>query len=330
MLVQRSPHDYAGQQVLITGATGLIGRELARRLVEAGARVRTTSTHAPAEPFAGAEAHLVGDLLDRSFADQVTAGMEGLFHCAGRRGSIGIQTTRATTMLADNLLIDFNVLEAARRQGVGRVVYLSTVSVYPPVPLYQEDLAWSANPHPGDQFAAWAKRMGEKLIEAHGVQYGLANAAIVRPVNTFGPYDSFNAPTALVIPALIKRVMDGQNPLVVWGDGSAVRDFLYVEDLVEGLLLAYEKGIGEGPINLGTGRGFSIREVVDAIVKASGLKPVLQWDTSKPTGEARKVADITRARRILGFEPKVALADGIAATIAWYRRHGADLRVPAA
>jgi GDP-L-fucose synthase len=330
MLVQRSPHDYAGQRILVTGATGLIGRELVKRLVRAGARVRTTSTHSPTDRFEGSDLHLVGDLLDRSFAEEATAGVEGLFHCAGRRGSIGIQTTRATTMLANNLLIDFNVLEAARRQGVGRVVYLSTVSVYPPVPLYQEDLAWSANPHPGDQFAAWAKRMGEKLIEAHGVQYGLANAAIVRPVNTFGPHDSFHAPTALVIPALIKRVMDGQNPLVVWGDGSAVRDFLYVEDLAEGLLLAYEKGIGQGPINLGTGRGFSIREVVDAIVKASGLKPVLQWDTSKPTGEARKVADITRARRILGFEPKVPLADGIAATIAWYRQNGARLREPAA
>jgi len=313
---------FAGKRILVTGATGLIGRALVPRLLETGAELRTTSTSPASRGFphhARAVEHMVGDLTDRRFADSAAAGMDGMIHLAGRRGSVGIQTTQAATMLGENALICMNALEAARRAGVARIVYTSTVSVYPPMDLYREDLAWSANPHPADQYAAWAKRLAEKLIEAYKVQYGLDNIAIVRPVNTFGPYDNFDPKTALVVPALIGRALSGQNPFVVWGDGTAVRDFLYVDDLVDGILLAYERGLGQGPINLGSGRGYSIREVVEAVLAGAGLRPELRWDMSKPAGEARKVADITRARRILGFEPRIGLAEGIRRTIAWYR-----------
>ena len=315
---------YASKRILVTGATGLIGRALVPRLLDRGAIVRTTSTSAPTRGFphhARAVEHLIGDLTDRNFADRAALDMDGVIHLAGRRGSVGIQTTRAATMLGENTLICMNTLEAARRAGAARIVYTSTVSVYPPMDLYREDLAWSANPHPADQYAAWAKRMAEKLIEAYKIQYGMDNVAIVRPVNTFGPYDNFDPKTALVVPALIGRALGGENPFVVWGDGSAVRDFLYVDDAAEGLLLAYEKGLGQGPINLGSGRGYSIREIVDAVLAHAGLAPELRWDTTKPAGEPRKVADLTRARAILGFEPKVDIAEGIRRTIAWYRQN---------
>lgn len=315
---------YAGKRILVTGATGLIGRALVPRLLDRGAIVRTTSTSAPTRGFphhARSVEHLVGDLTDRGFADRAALGMDGVIHLAGRRGSVGIQTTRAATMLGENTLICMNTLEAARRAGVARIVYTSTVSVYPPMDIYREDLAWSGNPHPADQYAAWAKRMAEKLIEAYKIQYGMDNIAIVRPVNTFGPYDNFDPKTALVVPALIGRALSGENPFVVWGDGSAVRDFLYVDDAAEGLLLAYEKGLGQGPINLGSGRGYSIREIVNAVLAHAGLAPELRWDTTKPAGEPRKVADLTRARAILGFEPKIDVAEGIQRTIAWYRQN---------
>src|SRR5712671_3202490 len=134
--------------------------------------------------------------------------------------------------------------------------------------------------------------MAEKLIEAQRVQHGFEGATIVRPVNTYGPHDNFNTRTALVIPALIRRMLDGEDPFVVWGDGSAIRDFLYIDDAVDGMLLAYQHGLGRGPFNLGSGRGYSIRELVDAIVASSGLTPTVEWDESKPAGESRKVADI--------------------------------------
>lgn len=316
--------SYRDSRILVTGATGLIGRELVDRLLAQGAKLRTTSRRPPppAFPLDRVE-HRVGDLTDRCFAEQVMDGIEGLFHLAGRRGSIGIQRTRAATMLGENLRICLNVLDAARRAGVGRILYTSTVTIYPPMEIYREDLAWSGDPHPGDQYAAWAKRMAEKFIEAQEIEYGFANTAIVRLVNTFGPHDNFDPQTALVVPALIARAASGEDPLVVWGDGSAVRDFLYVSDAVDGILLAFEKAVGKGAINLGSGRGHSIREVAAAVIKATGYRGKLAWDTSKPAGEPRKVADIARARQILGFAPKLDLETAIARTVAWYRREGA-------
>jgi GDP-L-fucose synthase len=323
------PELFQGKRILVTGATGLFGHGLTNRLVALGASVRAVSRGQRRIALPEVE-HLAGSLANPDFAARAVAGMDGLFHCAGLRGSIGIQTARAADMLAGNMLIDFHTLEAARRAEVGRILYVSTVSVYPPLPVYQEDLAWSADPDPGHQYVSWAKRMAEKLIEAHRVQYGFEGATIVRPVNTYGPHDDFNENTALVIPALIRRMLDGEDPFTVWGDGKAIRDFLYIDDCVDGMLLAYARGLGRGPFNLGSGRGYSIGEVVDAIVAASGLSPRIAWDTSRPAGEARKVADITRAHRELGFAPSTTLADGIARTIAWYRearRSGTTLRL---
>ncbi len=310
-------------RILVTGATGLFGRELVDRLLSLGARLRTASILPPPADFPAERVeHLTGDLADRAFADQAMKGVTGLFHLAGRRGSVGIQRKHAATMLGENLMICLNTLDAARRAGVERILYTSTVTVYPPMEVYREDLVWSANPHHADEFASWAKRMAEKFLEAQEIQYGLRNSVIVRPVNTFGPHDDFAAETALVVPALIGRALSGENPFTVWGDGSAVRDFLYVADAVDGMLLAYEKGIGQGAFNLGSGRGHSIRELVAAVLKATGQGQPVAWDTSKPSGEPRKVADITRARQILGFAPKVELAEAIARTVQWYRANG--------
>lgn len=322
--------NYGAGRILVTGATGLIGRALVDRLLSAGARVRTTSRRPPPADFPTDRVeHSVGDLMDRSFAERVVDGMDGLFHLAGRRGSVGIQIKQGATMLAENVMICFNVLEAARRANVRRILYTSTVTVYPSMEVYREDKVWSGNPAPGNQYVAWAKRMAEKLIEAQEVQYGSANTVIVRPVNTFGPHDDFNPHSALVVPALIIRALSGEDPFVVWGDGSAVRDFLYVSDVVDGILLAFEKGVGKGAFNIGSGRACSVRELVTIVLEKTGRKPQIVWDTSKPAGEARKVADITKAREVLGFEPKVDLGTGIAKTVEWYRRQATLRRLAA-
>ncbi len=315
------PELYAGKTILVTGATGLYGRALIPRLVAAGAKVRAVSTKAAPPGFPGGPAveHLAGDLTDRHFADRAAAGADGLFHLAGRRGSIAIQIKHGATMLSQNTLICMNTLEAARRANVARIVYTSTVSVYPPLETYREDLAWSANPHPGNEYVAWSKRIVEKLIEAYAIEYGMKNVAVVRPVNTFGPHDDFDPKTALVVPALIGRALSGEDPFTVWGDGSAVRDFLYVEDAVDGLFAAYERGLGQGPVNLGSGRGYTVREVVASVLKHAGVAPKVVWDTSRPAGEARKVADTARAKEILGFSPRVGFDEGVRRTIEWYR-----------
>ncbi len=314
------PALYSGKTILVTGATGLYGRALIPRLVASGARVRAVSTRPPPQDFPKGPAveHLAGDLTDKAFADRIAVGADGLFHLAGRRGSIAIQIKHGATLLAQNTLVCMNTLEAARRANVARIVYTSTVSVYPPLETYREDLAWSANPHPGNEYVAWSKRIVEKLIEAYAIEYGMKNIAVVRPVNTFGPHDDFDPKTALVVPALISRALSGEDPFTVWGDGSAVRDFLYVDDAVDGLLAAYERGLGAGPVNLGSGRGYTVREVVASVLAHAGTSPKIVWDTTKPAGEARKVADTARARAILGFAPRVGLDEGIRRTIEWY------------
>lgn len=317
------PHPLAGRpyqdrRILVTGAAGLFGRALVPKLASLGAVVRTTS-RTPPVPALPSTDHRIGDLTDRRFAEEVTSGMEAVFHLAGRRGSIGLQTAKAATMLGENALICLNTLSAAQRAGVKALVYVSTVTVYPPMAVYREDLAWSANPHPGDQYAAWAKRIAEKYVEALAIEHGFADVAVVRPVNTFGPFDDFDPKTALVVPALIGRAEARETPFVVWGDGSAVRDFLYVDDAVRGLLLAYERGLGQGPINLGSGTGYSIRAIAEAVLAATGHPGPITWDTSKPSGEPSKVADMTRAREILGFGAEVSIEDAIARTVAWYR-----------
>ena len=210
-LGRASSELFSRGRILVTGATGLFGRELVDRLLALGAHLRTASILPPPADFPAERVeHLTGDLADRAFADQAMKGVTGLFHLAGRRGSVGIQRKHAATMLGENLMICLNTLDAARRAGVERILYTSTVTVYPPMEVYREDLVWSANPHHADEFASWAKRMAEKFLEAQEIQYGVRNSVIVRPVNTFGPHDDFAPETALVVPALIGRALSGK------------------------------------------------------------------------------------------------------------------------
>jgi len=314
---------YEGKRILVTGATGLLGRHLVPRLLERGANVRTAARGQAPACWKNID-HCRGDLLDPAFAARICDGMDGLFHLAGLRGSIGLQQKMAASLMGDNLLLDLNIFKASLVAGIARRVYVSTVTVYPDLEEYHEDLAWSDNPHPSAEYVAWSKRMAEKFLEAQAVQFGQDTAAVLRLVNSFGPFDDFDPETALVVPALIHRVLSGEDPLVVWGDGSAVRDFLYVEDAIAGLLRGYEAGIGEGPINLGSGTGYSIKDIVQIVVAASELSPSIQWDVSKPSGAAKKVLIVDKARDILGFTPAVDLETAIARTLDWYKSQRAD------
>ncbi len=311
---------YANKRVLVTGATGLIGRDLVRLLLQAGARVRAACFHDPVDPEPGVE-YVRGDLRDRRYCARVADGCAYVFHLASLRGSVDLGRRRAADFFVNLLLMNTNMMEEARKANVERYLFASSVCVYAPARVFIEDEAWQQPPHPSDEFAGWAKRMGELQATAYQEQYGWDRIAIVRPVNTYGPYDDFDVASAQVIPALIARVLGGENPLRVWGDGSAVRDFLYSTDAARGMMLALERFACGKPVNLGSGRGYSIREVVEAILHASGTRPLVEWDTSRPSGEPYRVADLTRARTELGFEPCVSLAEGVARTMRWYREN---------
>ncbi|MCR9257497.1 MAG: NAD-dependent epimerase/dehydratase family protein [Alphaproteobacteria bacterium] len=306
---------FDGRTILVTGATGLIGRSLVPGLMDLGATVRTASRSAAPGDWPD---HRRGDLRDPAFVDDICAGIDGLFHLAGIRGAISWQRAEAATLLGENLLMDLLVLRATA--AVPRRVYTSTVTVYPSLDGdAREDQAWDGDPHPSAEYVAWSKRMAEKFIEAQALQSGRGNTAVLRLVNSFGPHDDFDPETALVVPALIHRIETGENPLTVWGDGSAVRDFLFVEDAVEGLIRGYLQGIGEGPINIGSGSGLSIREVVETLVAVSGRDIQIAWDDTKPAGAARKVVATEKARHLLGFSARTPFAEAAAQTLAWYR-----------
>ena len=161
--------------------------------------------------------------------------------------------------------------------------------------------------------------MGELQTESYRIEYGWDDIYIVRPANVYGPYDNFDPQNAMVIPSLIKRALDGETPLTVWGDGSSIRDFIHAKDVARGMLIVFEKGFTQ-PVNLGSGTGVTIKEIVEIIVNNIPTKPEVVWDTSKPSGDKKRLLDISRAKSI-GFEPKISLEEGIKEVMEWYQQN---------
>ncbi|MFH0732100.1 MAG: NAD-dependent epimerase/dehydratase family protein [Candidatus Omnitrophota bacterium] len=309
---------YKNKKILVTGGTGLIGIPLAEMLIKQGARVRIASLDNPSRAHPEAEFMQI-DLTSFENCKRACKGMDFVFHLAGIKGSPAMASKRPASFFVPLLQMNTSMMEAARQCGVKRYLYTSTIGVYSPAEVFYEDDVWKTFPSENDRFAGWAKRMGELQAEAYKIEYGWSDIAIVRPANVYGPHDNFNPDNAMVIPSLIKRAMDGENPLNVWGDGSAVRDFIHAKDAARGMLIALEKGIGCA-INLGSGKGFSIREIVDIIVNNMRAKPDVVWDASKPSGDKKRVMDISKARSI-GFHPEISISDGIKETMDWYQKN---------
>lgn len=310
--------NFEGKNILVTGGTGLIGRPLVEMLIEGGARVRIASLDDPSRAHPRAEYHRV-DLTEFSNCLKVCDGMDYVFHLAGVKGSPGIIMKKAATIFVSFIRFNTHMMEAAHRCGVERYLYTSTIGVYSPAEIFYEDDVWKTFPSKNDWYAGWAKRMGELQAQAYDAEYGWDKIAIVRPANVYGPYDNFDPLNAMVIPSLVKRAVDGENPLTVWGDGSAVRDFIHARDVARGMIIAIEKGLGQ-VINLGSGTGVSIKEIVDIIIANMKVKPEVAWDTSKPTGDRKRVMDISRAKAI-GFRPTISLEEGIKEVMDWYCRN---------
>jgi GDP-L-fucose synthase len=303
-------------RVLVTGGAGLIGSPLVELLLERGARVRVAALDPPSLAPEGVEYHRL-DLTEMSPCLRLCDGMDYVFHLAGIKGSPAMSARRPASFFVPTLAMNTNVLEAARRCGVRRVLYTSTIGVYGPAELFREDDVWKTFPSERDRFAGWAKRMGELQAEAYRIEYGWDRFTIVRPANVYGPRDNFDPRSAMVIPSLIERALSGEDPLVVWGDGSAVRDFIHADDVARGMILMMEREAA-GPINLGSGVGVSIRRLVELIVAGVSPAPRVVWDPSQPVGDRVRLMDVGRARA-LGFEARISLEEGIRRTMEWYR-----------
>jgi GDP-L-fucose synthase len=306
------------KKVLVTGGTGMIGRALVELLLKEGAQVRIASLDDPSRALPGTEFKRVNLMfLDKCL--EVCSGMDYVFQLAGIKGSPMMTAKKPASFFVPTISFNTNMMEAARQSGVTRYLFTSSVGVYAPAEVFHEDDVWKTFPSPNDKFAGWAKRMGELQAEAYKIEYGWDKIAIVRPANVYGPYDNFDPQNAMVIPSLIRRAMDGEDPLTVWGDGSPIRDFIHCQDVARGMMLAMEKADGQ-PINLGSGEGVTIKQIVEIIVSHLKKKPKLVWDTTKPSGDKKRLMDISRARS-LGFKPSVSIEQGICEVMDWYETH---------
>jgi GDP-L-fucose synthase len=313
---------YKGKNVLVTGGTGLIGRPLVEMLIEQDAKVTVVSLDDPSRAPKGCS-FVKADLREFSSCMDVCKDRDIVFQLAGVKGSPAMTAKRPASFFVPTMQFSFNMMEAARRQGTERFLFTSSVGVYQPAEVFYEDSVWTTFPSPNDRFAGWAKRMCELQAEAYKIEYNWDKISIVRPANVYGAYDNFDPANAMVIPSLIRRAVDGERPLTVWGDGSPIRDFIHARDVARGMMLAVEKGINE-PINLGSGSGVTIKEVAEMVAKHVPGGPIdLVWDADKPAGDAKRLMDMTRASKY-GFTCEVSIEDGIRETIEWFVKNRGD------
>jgi GDP-L-fucose synthase len=295
--------------VLVTGGGGFLGSRLVERLRSDG--------HEPFVPRSGDyDLTHEGDAR-RLFAD---AEPELVFHLAAEVGGIGANRANPGRYWFANLAMGVNVLEQCRLTGVRKLVVTGTVCAYPkhtPVPFHENDL-WNGYPEETNAPYGIAKKTLLVGAQAYREQYGL-NSIFLLPTNLYGPGDNFDLETSHVIPALIRKMDANPEEVVLWGDGSPTREYLYVDDCAEGLALAAERYDRPEPVNLGTGVETSIRETADLVAEAVGFTGRIVWDTSMPNGQPRRSLDASRARELFGFEAPTQLRDGLARTVAWYR-----------
>jgi GDP-L-fucose synthase len=296
-------------RTLVTGGGGFLGSHLVERLREDGI-----------EPFVARRRDY--DLTREADAARLfdDARPELVFHLAAEVGGIGANRASPGRYWYANLMMGAHVLEHARERGVGKVVIAGTVCAYPkftPVPFHEDDL-WNGYPEETNAPYGVAKKSVLVGAQAYREQYGL-DAIFLLPANLYGPRDNFHPTNAHVIPDLIRKMVASPDEVVLWGDGSPTREFLYVDDAVEGLLLAAKRYDGSEPVNLGTGSEISIRELAGLIAELTGFEGEIVWDTSQPNGQPRRALDTSRARELFGFEAQTPLRDGLERTIAWYR-----------
>jgi GDP-L-fucose synthase len=305
----------ADARVLVTGAAGFLGRAVQERLAAAGC----ASVVAPRQ----AEYDLTREAdVERLFAAHP---VDLVLHLAADVGGIGYNVAHPGQVFYANVMMGALVMEYARRSGAGKLVGVGSVCAYPEharVPFREEEL-WNGYPEPTNGAYGSAKRMMLVQGQAYRAQYGF-NAVHLLMMNLYGPGDHFEPERSHVIPALIRRLVEataaGTPELVVWGDGRATREFLYVDDAARGILLAAERYDEGEPVNLGAGFEISIRDLATLLAELTGYRGRLVFDGSKPSGQQRRSADVSRAKRAFGFEASVGFREGLGQTLEWYRR----------
>jgi GDP-L-fucose synthase len=306
-------NDFSGKRVLVTGGSGFVGKVVVAGLEQRGATEVIVPRSRDYDLTVQAD-------VEKLWAD---AGPDLVIHLAARVGGIGANLERPAELYLANILMGTYVIEEARRRETPKTLILGTICSYPkfaPIP-FSEDSLWDGYPEETNAPYGIAKKALLVHAQANRSQYG-QNVVYVLSTNLYGPGDKFNPAVSHVIPALIKKFVEakewGEDFVEIWGTGRATREFLYVDDCAEGILLAAAAYEGGEPLNLGSGREVPICELAETIARLTGFDGELKWDHSKPDGQPRRQVDADRAKSILGFEAKVGLEDGLRRTIDWY------------
>ena len=303
------------KRVWITGGTGFLGQVLARKLRERGC------------PNVFATGRKGGDLVQLAVIQKLLAEIRPdiVIHLAAIVGGIGANRDHPAEFFYDNLMMGAQLMHESWKVGVSKFVAIGTICAYPkftPTPFKEDDL-WNGYPEETNAPYGLAKKMLLVQAQAYRQQYDW-NAIYLLPVNLYGPGDNFDPSRSHVIPALIKKFVDAQQAgvdyIVAWGDGSPTREFLYVDDAAEGILLATERYDKPDPVNLGLGMEISIKDLTHKIARYVGFAGEIRWDTSKPNGQPRRRLDVSRAEREFGFRAQMGFEEGLRRTVEWYQQ----------
>lgn len=309
-------HDlsfWRGKRVLLTGGAGFLGSHIVEILQQfelTELRIPRSSTH---------------DLRQQEVCAEVVKDIDVVIHLAANVGGIGYNQEHPGELFYDNLLMGVHLMEEARKAGVSKFVAIGTICAYPkftPVPFHEDEL-WNGYPEETNAPYGLAKKMMLVQGQAYRQQYDF-NSIYLLPVNLYGPKDNFDPDSSHVIPALIRKFVEakkqGLSSVTVWGTGKPTREFLYVEDAAEAIVLAAERYDGAEPINLGSSFEISIRELAETVAKVVGYEGTITFDTSKPDGQPRRKLDVSRAKEEFGFESRTSFTEGLKKTVEWYEK----------
>jgi GDP-L-fucose synthase len=298
-------------KIVVTGGSGFLGSRVVALLKDKGAKNIVVPRSSDC------------DLRIQENCSKITKDVDVVFHIAAKVGGIGFNQEKPGELFYDNLMMGVNLMEASRRNNVKKFVALGTICSYPkftPLPFSENDI-WGGYPEETNAPYGLAKKMLLVQSQAYELQYDF-KSIVVFPTNLYGPNDNFDPNSSHVIPAIIKKVYNAQKnnekTISLWGDGSPTRDFLYVDDAAMGIILAAEKYNKSEPLNLGSDFEISIKDLAEKIIELMNVNIEIQWDTSKPNGQPRRCVSIDRAKKEIGFEPKISLGEGLKRTINWY------------
>lgn len=314
---------YKNAKILVAGGAGFVGTNLIKRLLDLGASVKTTVHKKPLQLDDKRIQAVEVDLMTAAGCRKAVEGVDYVFMCAANTSGAAVMETKPLVHVTPNLMMNSLMLEAAYDAGVKKYLWLSSNSVYPVTehPVSEEEMEY------GNLFdkyfcVGWMKQFSEVLCQMYSQKIkNPMTSIVVRPANIYGPFDDFEWETSHVLPALVRKVVERHAPIEVWGDGKDIKDLIFIDDFIEGVLLAMEKMNSFDPINIGTGVPSSVRQALDEIIKADEYADAkIVYNSSKPTMIPVRLIDVSKAKDQLGFVARTSLAEGLQKTVQWYRQ----------